>query len=77
MTVGNKVKDIIAEVLAVDVSLVTDNLAIGDLEQWDSVNNIRILQALESNFSIEIDVLDALDAEDVHDFTAIVTKMVE
>ena len=50
MTVGNKVKDIIAEVLAVDVSLVTDNLAIGDLEQWDSVNNIRILQALEFKF---------------------------
>lgn len=77
MTIELKVKEIIADILAVDVSLITDQLGIGDLEQWDSVNNVRILQALESCFAIEIDVLDALDAEDVMDFTAIVKRNVE
>ena len=76
MTIASHVKHIIADVLKVDVAEITDNLATGDLEQWDSLNNVRILQALESEFSIEIDVLDALDAEEVQDFTAIVERMV-
>ena len=75
MTIASHVKHIIADVLKVDVAEITDNLATGDLEQWDSLNNVRILQALESEFSIEIDVLDALDAEEVQDFTAIVERM--
>ena len=76
MTITSHVKHIIADVLKVDVAEITDNLATGDLEQWDSLNNVRILQALESEFSIEIDALDALDAEEVQDFTAIVERMV-
>ena len=52
-----KVKIIAAKILKIDVGLVTDELAIGDIPEWDSVANIKLLQALEEEFSIEIDVL--------------------
>ena len=69
-----KVKIIAAKILKIDVGLVTDELAIGDIPEWDSVANIKLLQALEEEFSIEIDVLDSLDAEDIFDFYSLVKK---
>ena len=77
MEIEQKVKLIIAETLSVNISSITDDLAVGDIDQWDSVNNVKILQSLEAEFNIEIDVLDALDAEDVHDFVEIVKRMTE
>mgnify|MGYP001182642409 CR=1 FL=1 len=67
-----KVKNIIATILNVKNDVVTDELSIGDIPEWDSVANVRLLQALEEEFSIEIDVIDALDAEDVFDFCKLV-----
>lgn len=72
-----KVRAIITEVLKVDSSVVTNELAIGDIPEWDSVANVKVLQALEDAFSIEIDVLDALDAEDVFDFVSLIKKYLQ
>ena len=68
----DKVKNIIAITLNVPADKVTSDLAIGDIPEWDSVANVRILQLLEETFDIEINVIDALDAEDVFDFTKLV-----
>lgn len=70
--INSKVKNIIATILNVKFDVVTDELSIGDIPEWDSVANVRLLQALEEQFSIEIDVIDALDAEDVFDFCKLV-----
>ena len=68
----NRVQTIIADVLKVRLELVTEELAIGDIPEWDSVANIRLLQKLEEIFDIEIDAIDALDAEDFFDFVKLV-----
>lgn len=72
-----RIKGIIADILKVDVDLINDDTAIGDLPEWDSVANIKLLQHLEHTFKIEIDVLDALDAEDVRDFVHLVVSYTE
>lgn len=74
---GEKVKAIVADILKIDVDMITEELAIGDIPEWDSVANIKILQALEEKFSIEIDVFDALEAEDIYDFSMLVDKYVK
>jgi len=73
---SEQVKAIVADILKIDRSIVTDDLAIGDVPEWDSVANVKLLQALEEVFSIEIDVFDALDAEDIYDFTMLIGKYV-
>lgn len=71
-SIENRVHKIISDVLKVPLEQVTEELAIGDIPEWDSVANIRLLQKLEEIFEIEIDAIDALDAEDVFDFVKLV-----
>ena len=68
----NRVQMIVADVLKIPLDQVTEELAIGDIPEWDSVANIRLLQKIEEIFDIEIDPIDALDAEDVFDFVKLV-----
>ena len=70
--IDRKVKGIIENVLNVSSDVVSDELAIGDIPEWDSVANVKLLQSLEEAFSVEIDVIDALDAEDVFDFCKLI-----
>ena len=72
----NRVQTIVADVLKVPLEQVTDVLAIGDIPEWDSVANIRLLQKLEEIFDIEIDAIDALDAEGVFDFVKLVKNYI-
>ncbi len=55
----SQVKEIIARVLNVDVSLVNDELSSGDIPQWDSVGNLAIISTIEQELEIEfpLDVL--------------------
>ena len=72
----NRVQTIVADVLKVPLEQVTEELAIGDIPEWDSVANIRLLQKLEEIFDIEIDAIDALNAEDVFDFVKLVKNYI-
>ena len=72
----NRVQTIVADVLKVPLEQITEELAIGDILEWDSVANIRLLQKLEEIFDIEIDAIDALDAEDVFDFVKLVKNYI-
>ena len=71
-----EVYDLIASVLKVEPSIIDDNLAIGDIPEWDSVNNIRLIQAIEEKYNINIDVSDAIEAEDVYDFKNLIKKYI-
>jgi acyl carrier protein len=71
-TIEDQVHRVVADVLKIASDLVTSELAIGDVPEWDSIANIRLLQTLEETFDIEIDALDALEAEDVYDFVQLV-----
>lgn len=71
-----RVKIIVADVLKIPLEQVTVELAIGDIPEWDSVANIRLLQKLEEIFDIEIDAIDALEADDVFDFFKLVKNYI-
>ncbi len=48
------VKTVIAEALGIDRELVTDDLAYGDLPEWDSMGHMNVMMALEERYGIEI-----------------------
>ena len=56
-----KVKEIIAEALHVDKEVLTDDLSIGGIPEWDSVGNLTIISALEEELDVEIPIDDLFD----------------
>lgn len=63
-----KIKKIIAKNLDVPLDLITNELAIGDIPEWDSLAHVRLIAALETDLDIQLDVEQTLDIEDVEDF---------
>ena len=63
-----KIKKLIAENLNVSQDIITDDLAVGDISEWDSLAHVRLIGALELAFGVELDVEQTLDIEDVEDF---------
>lgn len=60
-----RVKEIIARVLNVDVGVVTDGLSSGDIPEWDSVGNLAVICTIEQELNIEFPLEDLFDLTSV------------
>lgn len=69
-----KVKEIIISVLNITEDQYSDELAIGDIPEWDSVNHVLLIQQIEEDFDINLDIEDAIDIEDVFDIFSTLKK---
>lgn len=70
-----QVKEIIARVLNVDITVITDNLSSGDIPQWDSVGNLAIISTLEQELDVEFPLEDLFDLTSVRSFVDEVNKL--
>ncbi len=50
-----RIKTVMADVLGVDKSSITDDSSFEKIEQWDSLNHIKLIVALEEEFDVEFD----------------------
>ena len=57
----------IAEVLGVNVDVIHDELAVGDISEWDSLGHMLIIAGLETQMGITLDIEETLEIEDVED----------
>lgn len=60
-----QVKQIIARVLNIEPSVITDNLSSGDIPEWDSVGNLAIISTIEQELQIEFPLEDLFDLTSV------------
>ena len=49
-----RIQTVLAEALQVPADLVTSELAMGDLPQWDSMGHMEVMMLLEQHFGVEI-----------------------
>ena len=70
-----QVKEIIARVLNVDITVITDNLSSGDIPQWDSVGNLAIISTLEQELDVEFPLEDLFDLTSVRSLVDEVNKL--
>lgn len=69
------VKALVAKTLDVAIEQIQDDLAIGDIPEWDSLAHMRIITALETDFGVVLDIEQTLDIEDVDDIVeAVIDK---
>jgi acyl carrier protein len=50
---NQELKEIFARTLDLDVSQINDDLSPENTASWDSINNLKIISAIEANFSIK------------------------
>lgn len=62
-----KVKEIISNILRVSENDIVDDLAIGDLAEWDSLHHLQIISAIEKEFAFHFTPDVMMDLEDVSD----------
>ena len=67
MNIEEKIRKMIAEILKVDEKEITEDTAIGDIPGWDSLNQLRILSAVESEFNIQFTPDVLMEMEDFSD----------
>lgn len=72
-----QVKEIIARVLNIPVDAVRDDLASGDIPEWDSVGNLAILSTLEQELGIEFPLEDLFDLTDVKSIVNEINKLTD
>ena len=65
MTIEEQVKQVIAEALGVDISVITQELGINDIPEWNSMGNLAIIAALEEKMEVEIPMEDLFELTDV------------
>ncbi len=53
MDTFNRVRNVFAEVLHVDTSIITPELSIGDIPEWDSMGNLAVIAKLEDEFGVD------------------------
>jgi acyl carrier protein len=71
----SRVKEIIARVLNVDLSKITDTLSSGDIPEWDSVGNLAIISTIEQELDVEFPLEDLFDLTSVESIVQEVTKL--
>ena len=65
MTIFERIREIIAETINVSPETITESLAIGDIEQWDSMGNMAIIAAIEEQMGIEFPIEDLFELNSV------------
>lgn len=67
MEVKEKVFEIIANVLSVNVEDITLESTVGDFPSWDSLGQLNILQTVQDELEVEFEPEEMMDIEDVND----------
>lgn len=74
MNIKDRVIEIIAKTLNIEKTIITMEMAAGDIYQWDSMGNIAILNAVEMELGVEFPMDELLELNTVE---RIVNKVIE
>ncbi len=65
--IENDIRDIVSRVLKLRPGEYSEELAAGDLPQWDSLGHVNLLMAVEKHFGFAFEVVDSIEIETVGD----------
>ena len=77
LSLEEKVIQIIAHSLEVSPEIINEDMAIGDIPQWNSLGHVVIISALEKSFDIKFDPESIMDMEDVTDIISSIEERVK
>lgn len=66
-TLDDRLFAFLADIMAVPAERISLDLCVGDIPEWDSLTQTRIILGLEKDFGLQLDVDDILNLESVQD----------
>jgi acyl carrier protein len=69
-----KIIEIITRTLGLNIGTITENTAISEVENWDSLMQLMILSELNDQLGIKIPIEDALEIKSVAEFIKFADK---
>lgn len=73
--IKQRVIQTVGRVLRVPPESVTEELRMGDLPQWDSLNHMAVISAVERDFDLVFDLDDVVDLDSVADLVELVERL--
>ena len=67
MDIEKKIESLVISHLKISPTQYSEELAVGDIPEWDSLAHVMLLQKIESEFNFTFDVSDAIDIETIED----------
>jgi len=67
-------QEIIAEVFDIDPNKITDGIGQKDVEKWDSLNALLLIDELEKEYEISIPIEDVMEINTVKDIKQILKR---
>jgi len=71
--VGKNLEQLLADLLQISVSQVTDELAMTDLEVWDSLKHMELIASLEEQLDIQLSFDDIVAMRSVGDIKRVLS----
>ena len=70
----DRLKQIVADILNIDSNLINNNTSPTNLNEWDSLNQIKIMLAIEEQYDIEFDEDDLSKFTDFKSIKELIEK---
>ena len=71
-----KLNEIFQDIFDDDTLVITENTTANDIEDWDSLEQINLLTAIEKKFNIKFKLADVRNLKNVGDLLDLVARMV-
>ena len=76
MDLQKEIMELIAGILEVPASELSEDTAIGDIPIWDSLHQVQIISEIEEKYDFNFDVETMMDLEDINDIIAAVEERI-
>lgn len=70
----NKVDVLVAEVLQIPAATITDDLAMKDLDAWDSLKHMELIVSLEQAFDLQLTFDDIVAMQTVREIKRVLNE---
>ena len=57
----NKLKQVVSDILEVDIDDINENSSPDNIEKWDSLSHIKLVMAIEVEFNVKLTSDDMMD----------------
>ena len=74
-TTDEKLKDILAKVLLLDETKISDGMSRKNVKEWDSMAHLMLVSEIESAFEVTMDDDDIMEIQTVGDIKKILKKL--
>jgi len=75
-SIKDRIYKTLSDSLKIDISIITDDLSVGSIPEWDSLAHVALISAVEKEFGLQFEIDQVFELEEVEDFVEIVEEII-